>query len=1478
MAKLATNIDLLISGMRVGRRDPDNPTIAAVGEDKAFFSKPPSYEIQPKILKKRPDMAGGFKIPEEIMKNRNSNNQRMDTDGTEEYELQDESNIITKDEIIKELNLASGAHPSGEAEGSFTKKGLANDLVDSITKELEKLRRQSENIQTRKNYFTNEIVEEPTEEERNLEIKNGLEDMGCNVIHAEEERVQAQRHQTGQLGGLGAITLEEVLEVRKQTEAKLKDLELKYYQDKDRLYISEIMRKKLQGYNSEEIDRKREMLMREKDKEYYALEEKANAILKEKEFRASAYNPERTWVRRIAPYKEKDGEEVDEAKLLTKSKKSFDKPPTEEEIKRMLYEAKFAKYRVNRKLKEEYDSGKKKTEDFDLYLKGKESVHAKAKKINWDDLFAQKLRPEKYSTDYAVYQSDFDLKMLNIIRKKLEQLSKEDKLVFSILKWIFNALKKKDGYIYRKELVDQLDQNIDILQSLGFESIEDVSHSLGQLRTAKTGKLSWEEFLDFFGSRTESYRKKTGEPWWKTEQEGRELYIPINEQKPAKVDSRSRTEQLNSQAYVRMKTKPDGSTVFEENPDDPQTEAKMRKLTEARVSKLIVEDIEKELQALKGSQRNRTSSPSKADKFRTTATIGGLVRSSHPEIFRSGPECLLQNSHMELLHEIFNLTDKYNDGIVKITDLINNIKESKDIQLNEEAIKLRPGHTKSDHSAGMTDTGAMTKSQKPVILTIEDTLKDLHRAPYIHDEESDDERYKHKEYITWDEFVDFFEDYKTPEDVILQNKDKTRNRIEFKTDREKKAEMQKQIEEEKDRRLENLPRFRDDDIIDADEKYLDIVYNVFDSCVRSKDNQNAIEALEFYLKLKKTSEVVKINGTIAREPSGKSKIATETFSEVFYRMEKEHQERYIDWPTILEYFTKRGRPLTQEEIEIRKQQDYDEEDEFEREQQEIKDREDKFYNDLDNEHSQLSSPRRTREFEIPEGRDDIEDMEVVSSARGGFRSTIQSKKKVSFKDTFNDGSSTFDRPQTASGRITKSLKEEVVTGKDYTNHRRANKKRKGKSNERRITVPKPFKFDTRDKIRPKSIRERKVDEMIEEKKIKEENLLQHIFRAKQPHKDIITPKYNQIMQKNENRRKQVKDNSSKILLERQKPFSFYERDIEKKEAKKNQDPYMNEEFLKPVFKAKEVPDTTYGKSYKERQKIQDEEREIRVNRRKQKNLVASKLPPRMELHERQRREQEERYSEQGKKEDLSRFGTFEPPKAKQIPDFDRLQRAFQDGLDRKKTSAKLTTPEPFKFENELNRKKGSKTKASLRTFMDEENDPRGFNRSSTRKPGYIPNHSKPAVNPKSTKKQAGLEERRRKELEQKMKTELQTINENKERYMKQNKLKALDNTHEKKKTRVLDLQHKILGMKKDDKNNREKIKETVEKGRNNPLLIERYQADNEARKRELDGLNAIRMVRDSMVKNNLNPQKHLNDDQLDQLADADFLDKHKKGK
>jgi hypothetical protein len=67
------------------------------------------------------------------------------------------------------------------------------------------------------------------------------------------------------------------------------------------------------------------------------------------------------------------------------------------------------------------------------------------------------------------------------------------------------------------------------------------------------------------------------------------------------------------------------------------------------------------------------------------------------------------------------------------------------------------------------------------------------------------------------------------------------------------------------------------------------------------------------------------------------------------------------------------------------------------------------------------------------------------------------------------------------------LKKKRLTTKDYMDEgeKRRNKGKYG------VTIPKPFGFDLREKNRSKSIRERKVEEMVEEKRIEVERIVKH---------------------------------------------------------------------------------------------------------------------------------------------------------------------------------------------------------------------------------------------------------------------------------------------------------------------------------------------------------------------------------------------------
>jgi hypothetical protein len=111
--------------------------------------------------------------------------------------------------------------------------------------------------------------------------------------------------------------------------------------------------------------------------------------------------------------------------------------------------------------------------------------------------------------------------------------------------------------------------------------------------------------------------------------------------------------------------------------------------------------------------------------------------------------------------------------------------------------------------------------------------------------------------------------------------------------------------------LQELPKLRPADQIDISEQQLVLIKEVFD---KVKVNEQ-VDSVNFFLNVRKHPKLKQMSSAIARDPEGQSRIPRETFQEVFDRMEQNLKGKMFTWPTIVEYFTKRGRPLTKEEIE-----------------------------------------------------------------------------------------------------------------------------------------------------------------------------------------------------------------------------------------------------------------------------------------------------------------------------------------------------------------------------------------------------------------------------------------------------------------------------------------------------------------------------------------------------------------------------------
>ena len=85
------------------------------------------------------------------------------------------------------------------------------------------------------------------------------------------------------------------------------------------------------------------------------------------------------------------------------------------------------------------------------------------------------------------------------------------------------------------------------------------------------------------------------------------------------------------------------------------------------------------------------------------------------------------------------------------------------------------------------------------------------------------------------------------------------------------------MDQEKERRLKELPVLRASDQIDISEKQLVLIKNIFDSLPRVSTSREAVQTLNFFLTIRKDPQIRAINSAIARDPEGFSRVPRETF-------------------------------------------------------------------------------------------------------------------------------------------------------------------------------------------------------------------------------------------------------------------------------------------------------------------------------------------------------------------------------------------------------------------------------------------------------------------------------------------------------------------------------------------------------------------------------------------------------------------------
>ena len=296
-----------------------------------------------------------------------------------------------------------------------------------------------------------------------------------------------------------------------------------------------------------------------------------------------------------------------------------------------------------------------------------------------------------------------------------------------------------------------------------------------------------------------------------------------------------------------------------------------------------------------------------------------------------------------------------------------------------------------------------------------------------------------------------------------------------------------------------------------------------------------------------------------------------------------------------------------------------------------------------------------------------------------------------------------------------------------------------------FTIPEPFEF-LKKNYQKKKIQ--KIQEILEERVKDEDYFVYYQFHANELKKGIWGNQMQNIIEYEKEQRQQRTEKLKEKIIAEMKPFSFYEKDERKYKEKIKQEP-IPPTF--PPFRANAIKWLSQVLIYEDMLKQEEEERNIRIKERMEKTAKASKLPPRMDMYEKERKDREEQ-----KKLELKRIEYEENEKrkfkAKKVPEFSRLQQEFEDKLkrmkDERKKERKALKPIPFTFHEP------KKKVAELCQYLDQENDPYVKNPKREGKDEEIKEiikrmQRKPKIEPKSTHSLDLLMELRRKELEEK---------------------------------------------------------------------------------------------------------------------------------
>lgn len=323
-------------------------------------------------------------------------------------------------------------------------------------------------------------------------------------------------------------------------------------------------------------------------------------------------------------------------------------------------------------------------------------------------------------------------------------------MTFFLLKWVFNAIKRESAdddkafkgkpYISKADLIKQLSKNPELMQALGYETNTQLSENVKLSPCKKDGYFMWSEFLDFVFLRdSKPHERVEGSNWWNNlDPQGQELALEMEQELIEEEQEKENLDTSNNQLnQSNISGGMGGKVAADRRP--VKMNASMNMLQNSRQQR-AERDVDEEFRQM--AAKKTMPAPKAGKKVPEYESMNPDLDGDGFGFQREKSKNLLLGSQVEVMRQVFDRLDKYNEGILRRSDFLMALRTDPEV-------------------IHFIDCEALKKAYSTTTLTLDMVMLEIEKDEMfeIANQSKKADTINHKEFLTWREFMNYFNDY-----------------------------------------------------------------------------------------------------------------------------------------------------------------------------------------------------------------------------------------------------------------------------------------------------------------------------------------------------------------------------------------------------------------------------------------------------------------------------------------------------------------------------------------------------------------------------------------------------------------------------------------------------------------------------------------------------------------------------------------------